>query len=368
MDWTMGQRTTRRAPSAAKSTLAPASRASVRRAGLRFVTDTAAGISRERRGGGFRYLGPTGRPVHTAAVLRRISRIVIPPAWKRVWICRDARGHIQATGFDARGRKQYRYHADWTLERESRKFDDLTEFARVLPRIREQVRRDLRRTGLPRERVLAAVVYLMERTLIRVGNDQYARTNGSYGATTLRKRHVSVRGERVRIEFAGKSGVAHEISVRDSRLSHVVASCQELPGQDLFEYLSEDGTVCRVRSNDVNDYLREISGSEFTAKEFRTWAGTVLAARALAGMDSPKTATAARRNIVEAVREVAAELGNTAAVCRKSYIHPTVLDAYAAGRLSNAPPLARPRSHPAGLSREERWILRTLKNGKKRTR
>ncbi len=341
-------------------TAAATSRHASRKAGLLFVSDQSKGILRQRRGRSFCYVGPSGRVLRSVSVLERIRKLAIPPAWENVWICSSARGHIQATGTDARGRKQYRYHADWTAHRGTTKFDRLEKFVRFLPRIRRRVARDLRRKGIPRERVLAAVVHLLERTLIRVGNDEYARTNRSYGATTLRKRHVSVRGSLVRLEFQGKSGVRHELALRDERLSEIVRTCQDLPGQDLFEYEDVDG-VRKVRSTDVNDYLREISGADFTAKEFRTWAGTVLAARALNEIGPAETRTDFRRRVSEGVRRVAAQLGNTPAVCRGSYIHPAIIEAYELQRLPKVAVRKSAFAGSADLSAEERWVIRVLR-------
>jgi len=266
----------------------------------------------------------------------RIRALAIPPAWTDVWICQDPRGHLQATGRDARGRKQHRYHAAYREHRESAKFDRMLTFAGLLPRIREQVDEDLTRRGLGREKVLAAVVRLLELTLIRVGNEEYARLNRSFGLTTLRDRHARIEGTQVRFAFTGKSGKRHEVTLRDRRLARVVARCQELPGQDLFQYVDEAGEVRDVRSEDVNGYLREIAGEDVTAKDFRTWAGTVLAYRALRALQPTDTDREARRNVVEAIRATAESLGNTPSVARRSYVHPAVLQAYLDGGIATA--------------------------------
>ena len=261
----------------------------------------------------------------------RYSNFAIPPGWENVWICPYDNGHIQATGRDARGRKQYRYHADWRQRRDDNKFGRMIAFARALPRIRRRVQRDLSRRGMPREKVLATVVRLLEATLIRVGNDEYARQNKSYGLTTMRNHHARVSGAEVRFNFRGKSGKRHEISVRDPQLSRIVRRCQDMPGQDLFGYEDEQGEHRDVGSQDVNAYLRDISGEDFTAKDFRTWAGTVLAAIALKEFEAVTHAAQAKKNVLTAIEAVAKMLGNTPAVCRKCYVHPEILDSNLAG-------------------------------------
>ena len=314
---------------------APAPRQSARSARLRYSSDDRPGISRRRHGRGFAYRDPAGRPIRDPAVLARIRALAIPPAWSDVWICEDPDGHLQATGRDARGRKQYRYHPRFRDRRERAKFDRLVGFARVLPRIRRRVDRDLSARGLPREKVLAGVVRLLELSLIRVGNDEYARLNRSFGLTTLRDRHATVRGSAVRFRFKGKSGRQHEVDIRDRRLATLVRRCQELPGQDLFQYIDGDGQLVDVTSDHVNDYLREIAGADVTTRDFRVWAGTVLAYRVLDSLDRAEGEgeAAIRRNVLEAVRHSAGRLGNTPAVARASYVHPEVLTAYAEGRL-----------------------------------
>jgi DNA topoisomerase-1 len=305
-------------------------------AGLRYVTDASPGIRRVRSGRGFRYVDPDGATVRDPVTLARIRSLAIPPAWIDVWICRSANGHIQATGRDARGRKQYRYHSRWRETRDADKYERLIAFARVQPKIRRRVEKDLARTGIPREKVLALVVRLLELTLIRVGNDEYARLNRSFGLTTMRGRHVRIGRSSIRFRFRGKSGRQHEVGLRDRRLARLVRRCQELPGQELFGYVDEEGDTRDVTSEDVNAYLREASGLDITAKDFRTWAGTVLAYRALRALQPADSPTAAKRNVVEAIREIAGRLGNTAAVARKSYVHPAVLEAYMDGDLGGA--------------------------------
>jgi DNA topoisomerase-1 len=352
----------------ATSLIAQRSVTASRRAGLVYVSDETAGYRRETRGTGFCYLSPRGRAVRDEATLRRIRSLVIPPAWTDVWICRKSNGHIQATGFDARGRKQYRYHPKWNELRETFKFDRLFEFAAALPRIRRRVTSDLEQPKLNRQRVLAAVVRLLETTLIRVGNEEYARENGSFGLTTMTKRHVNAGRKRIHFDFRGKSGVHHVIDLEDARLASIVRNCQELPGQDLFKYLDENGQVHDVRSTDVNTYLKEISGQEFTAKDFRTWAGTVLAARALKIAGDYETDAAMKRLVNVAIGQVADQLGNTKAVCRKCYIHPAVIELYCQQRVTVAVG-ARLRGRPLrSLSTEERAVLQLLKRPVRMTR
>jgi DNA topoisomerase-1 len=297
-------------------------------AGLKYVTDATPGITRVRAGRRFKYLDPEGSPLRNRSDLTRIKSLVIPPAWTDVWICPEARGHIQATGRDAKDRKQYRYHPQWREVRDETKFGRMIAFGQALPKIRARVEKDLARSGLPREKVVATVVKLLETTLIRVGNEEYARTNNSFGLTTMRNRHVDVSGEKLRFHFRGKSGKRHSISITDRRLAKVVRRCQELPGQELFQYLDDEGESRTIDSDDVNEYLREITGERFTAKDFRTWAGTVLAAMALRELESFDTKAQARKNIVRAIEQVAERLGNTPAICRKCYVHPAVIEAY----------------------------------------
>ena len=319
--------------------------AAARSAGLHFVNDDAPGIRRLRAGRGFRYVGPSGRALADPRTLARIRSLAVPPAWKDVWICPDPLGHIQATGRDAKGRKQYRYHPRWHETRDGTKYERLLEFGRALPRIRRRVREDLGRRGLPREKVLATVVRLLEKTLIRVGNEEYARANRSFGLTTLDNRHVKVRGPRIHFRFRGKSGKVHEFGIEDAELSRIVKRCQDLPGQDLFQYEDEGGRRRAVGSGDVNAYLAEASGRDFTAKDFRTWAGSVRAWWALATRPRAASGRQGRRTVNEAIEEVARRLGNTPATCRKAYIHPAVVESYLDGGLGT-----RPRRRAAGAS------------------
>lgn len=305
-------------------------------AGLRYVQDDTPGIRREGRGPRVRYVDPQGQRVRSVAELARIRALAIPPAWTAVWICPRADGHLQATGRDARGRKQYRYHARWREVRDETKYDRMLAFGRALPGLRRRVDEALALPGLPREKVLATIVRLLELTLIRVGNEEYARDNDSFGLTTLRNRHARVAGDRVHFGFRGKSGVRHAIDVRDKRLARVVKRCRELPGYELFSYLDDEGVARSVDSADVNEWLREVAGEGFTAKDFRTWAGTVLAAGALCAAGGFASEAEARRNVLDAVGAVAAKLGNTRAVCRKCYVHPGVIEGYLDGTLAGS--------------------------------
>jgi DNA topoisomerase I len=307
-----------------------------RAAGLRYVSDSAAGIRRKRSGKGFTYIAPDGAPVRQKERLNRIRALAIPPAWTGVWICPSPLGHIQATGRDARGRKQYRYHKRWRESRDETKYGRVIDFGRALPRLRKRVEHDLSLRGMPQDKVVAAVVRLLDSSNIRVGNGEYARDNESFGLTTMRQKHVAIRGEVMHFKFTGKSGRKHDVSVTDRRLAAIVRRCEELPGQELFRYLDEEGEPRTVESSDVNDYLREAAGEDFTAKDFRTWSGTVLAACELARLGPAESEAEADGNLVDAVKAVAAKLGNTAAVCRKCYVHPAVVDAYRAGRMIDA--------------------------------
>lgn len=301
-------------------------------AGLRYVSDTSPGIRRRRAGKGFVYTGLDGRPVRDVVELRRFALLGIPPAWTDVWICPRPNGHIQATGRDARGRKQYRYHGRWREVRDEAKYDRMLPFARSLPALRARIERDLALRGLPRERVLAAVVRLLDETLIRIGNEEYARQNESFGLTTLREEHADVEGTTIHFHFRGKSGKQHEIDVRDRRAAAVVKRCQDLPGHELFQY-AEDGVPRTIESSDVNDYLREVTGEEFSAKDFRTWGGSVIAAGALLALGKAESETQARKNVISAIKQAAEGLGNTPAICRKCYVHPEIIDAYLEGQL-----------------------------------
>lgn len=307
---------------------------SAREAGLRYVSADDPGIRRESSGGAFRFLRDDGSPVKDARTLARIRALVLPPAWHDVWICADPRGHLQAVGRDQRGRRQYRYHARWRETRDAGKYEHMIAFARALPRIRQRVRRDAARRKLSREKVLATVVRLLELTLVRVGNEEYARSNDSFGLSTLRDRHVTVRGSEVRFRFRGKAGKWHSIKVADRRIAPVIRKLHDLPGQRLFQYLLPDGSVHDVESGDVNAYLREISGGDFTAKDFRTWAGTTIAALALHEVARFESHAEAKRNIVAAIERTSGKLGNTPAICRKCYVHPGVFEAYLDGSLA----------------------------------
>jgi DNA topoisomerase-1 len=349
---------TRSAP--ARLTLEPAKAAKA--ASLRYVTDAQPGIARLGPARAFRYAHPNGKRVTDAATLARIKALAIPPAWTSVWICANALGHIQATGRDARGRKQYRYHAKWRKTRDKTKYEQLPAFGAALPRIRARVRKDIAAPGLPREKVLASIVRLLETTHIRVGNEEYARDNKSYGLTTMLTNHVAVKGPMIHFRFRGKSGKTHAIDLSDPRVAHIVKRCRDLPGQELFQYVDGAGRPQPIDSNDVNEYLRSISDEEFTAKEFRTWAGTLLAAHGLNAVTIPNSAAKARAAVVAMVKDVADELGNTPAVCRKCYIHPAVLNAYedrsALERWVRARAAARPKR---GLGTEETALLSFLK-------
>ena len=356
-------------PSRKTTTMPAAPVESARAAGLRYVTDRMPGIRRQMGSLGFAYYDAKGSRITDEAELERIRKLAIPPAWTDVWICPTPKGHLLATGRDARGRKQYRYHPQWRAVRDETKYDRMVAFAEALPRIRARTERDLALPGLPRDKVLATVVQLLEKTLIRVGNDEYARTNRSFGLTTLRDRHVDVNGSKVRFEFKGKSGRSHTISVNNRKLAAIVRRCRDLPGYELFQYVDESGERQVIDSADVNAYLREITGDEFTAKDFRTWAGTVLAARALQALEAPESTTAAKKNVVKAVEAVAGLLGNTPAICRKSYVHPAVVDAYSDGTLTAT--LGRRAEEVLDqiddLEPDERRVLRFLRDRAKET-
>ncbi len=332
-------------------------------AGLRYVRDDSPGIHRVKGGKSWRYVGPDGRPIHDDETLTRIRALAIPPAWTEVWICPRADGHIQATGRDAKGRKQYCYQARWRCVRDEAKYGRTLAFGQALAKIRRITNRDLELHGLPRRKVLAGVVRLLETTLIRVGNDEYARTNQSFGLTTMRDRHARIKGSSVEFRFRGKSGVQHVVSIEDPKLARVVRRCQELPGQELLQYVDDSGEVRDIDSGDVNDYLREITGEDFTAKDFRTWAGTVLAMIALQEFKTFDSQAQAQKNIVRAIESVARRLGNTPSVCRKCYIHPGILDAYLEGTMLDS---LRRRAGEAmenvrGLSSEEAAALALLR-------
>ncbi len=335
-----------------------------RRSGLRYVTVSSPGIRRRRRGRGFSYVSASGRAIRDPAELARIRALAIPPNWRDVWICPDPLGHIQATGRDSKGRKQYRYHPLYREIRDQTKFDRMLVFSEVLPKIRDRVENDLSLPGLPREKVLATVVRLLEKTLIRVGNQAYAKENRSFGLTTLRDGHVEIEGSELRFEFRGKSGVKRRVAITDTRLAGIVQQCQTLPGQELFQYVDDSGKRRDVDSGDINDYLRNITGLDVTAKDFRTWAGTMYAATALRELGPASSEQTASRNIVKAVDLVADKLGNTRAVCRKYYIHPGVVEAYREGEVVDRPPPLEPKRREratAALRRDELEVLKFLR-------
>jgi DNA topoisomerase I len=340
--------------------IAAAGVAAAQEAGLRYSSDDRPGIRRVRKGRGFAYLGADGRRIRDEDELRRVRRVAVPPAWRDVWISPSALGHIQATGRDARGRKQYRYHERWRAVRDEAKYGRLADFAKALPRIRERVEADLARSGVPRERVLATAVRLLEETFMRVGNEEYARANGSFGLTTLRAKHVDVEGSRIVFRYRGKSGKEHEVDLRDRRLARVVSRLEQIPGQELFRYLDDEGTARAIGSEDVNAYLRDVAGDDITAKDFRTWAGTVLAARALAEFGPARNERIAQKRFAEAIDVVAERLGNTRAVCRKCYVHPALLDVYTAGRLPRALARAERARKGRGLSSHESAVAAML--------
>jgi DNA topoisomerase-1 len=329
---------------------------------LVYVGDDTPGIRRIRKGKGFSYLRPDGRVLRDPSVVRRIKHLAIPPAYEDVWICADPDGHIQATGRDARGRKQYRYHPRWREVRDVTKYEEMVVFGRLLPQIRTRIANDMSKRGLPREKILATIVWLLQATLIRVGNDDYARENKSYGLTTLRNRHVEIEGPTLRFEFKGKSGKIWKLKLRDRRIARVVKACQDLPGQDLFQYIDENGALHGVSSGDVNAYLKEITDQDITAKHFRTWAGTVLAAIALSEFSAFDSRTSAKKNIKAAIERVAKRLGNTPTICRKCYVHPEVLDAYLDGAQLEgvSHEVEAALESPADLSREEAALLGLL--------
>lgn len=332
---------------------------------LRYVSGDEAGYRRVKRGKKFSYMDENGKPVTDERELRRIRSLVLPPAWKNVWITKHADGHLQATGIDARGRKQYRYHPLWRQARDQFKYERVLEFGRALPRIRARVEEDLKLPELDRRKVLATVVRLLETTLIRVGNDEYARDNKSFGLTTMRDQHVHVQGCRIRFRFKGKSGKLHDVALDNCELAKVVKKCRDVPGQELFQYVDASGKRRRVTSTDVNRYLKEITGESFTAKDFRTWAGTVLAALALREMEDAPSLRIAKKNIVQAIERVSMKLGNTPSICRKCYVHPAIFDSYLDGSLVQE--LKRRASRAleekgSGLDADERVVMRFLKS------
>jgi DNA topoisomerase-1 len=336
---------------------------SSRQARLRYVTDAKPGITRKKHGKSFQYFDADGKRIIDAETLKRIKSLVIPPAWTDVWICPLANGHLQATGRDARKRKQSRYHPRWREVRDETKYERMKLFGAALPKIREQVERDLALPGLPREKVLATIVRLLETTFIRIGNEEYARENKSYGLTTLRDKHVEIEGAKVHFKFKGKSGKMHDIDVQDRQLARIVKKCQDVPGYELFQYIDEEGNHRSVDASDVNDYLRAITDEGFTAKDFRTWAGTVLACALLRQIGPCETQTQAKKNVVEAIKAVAERLGNTPSVCRKCYVHPAVIEKYMSGAMVKAfedEVKTAVAKTPHELGQEEMDLLRLL--------
>jgi DNA topoisomerase-1 len=330
---------------------------SAKAAHLRYVSDEMPGIRREKHGEHFAYYAPDGSKIDDEKELTRIKALAVPPAYSDVWICPIANGHIQATARDARGRKQYRYHKRWRETRDENKYERMIAFAQCLPKVRKRIEADLALPGLPREKVLATIVQLLETTAIRVGNDEYAKDNNSFGLTTLRNKHAKIEGSKVRFSFRGKSGVRHALNLRDRRLARIIRQCQDLPGQQLFEYLEDDGTPRAIDSSDVNEYIREISGDEFSAKDFRTWVGTVTCANLLAQEVVEETQGDPKQRVAAVIKDVAKRLGNTPAICRKCYVHPAIVDAFLEqGRLA---PSRAPRNRD-GLESEETFALALL--------
>jgi DNA topoisomerase-1 len=337
---------------------------SAKAARLRYVSDDTSGIKRRKSGKGFVYI-QDGKIIRDAHELGRFKSLAIPPAWRDVWICPLPLGHLQATGRDAKGRKQHRYHPRWREVRDETKYHRMRDFGKLLPAIRRRVKQDLALPGLPREKVLATVLRLLETSMIRVGNDEYRRQNNSFGLATLRSRHVNVSGSSIRFEFRGKSGIQHAVDLNDRRLARIIKQCQELPGYELFQYIGDDGERHAIDSGDVNDYLRQIGGGEFSSKDFRTWVGTVLAARALGQFQGGDSNAERKKTIQQAIESVAKRLGNTKTVCRKCYIHPAVIDAYTDGSLLQVlrRHAKKPANHARGFAPEEALVLALL-NGK----
>ena len=350
-------------------TVATANLEAAKAAGLRYMRDELPGITRRQRGGHFIFFDPAGKRITDRAEVERIRSLAIPPAYTNVWISPVANGHLQATGRDARGRKQYRYHKRWREVRDENKFDRMIDFAQALPKIRKALDEHLALPGLPREKVLATVVQLLETTLIRVGNEEYAKANDSYGLSTLESRHVQIEGATVRFRFKGKSGVRHAVDLQDRRLAKIIRACRDIPGQELFQYVDDAGEYHSIDSEAVNDYIRTISGGDFTAKDFRTWVGTVTCAVMLKEAPRFDSEGETKKQVVETIRQVSERLGNTAAVCRKCYVHPTVIECYLEG--SGFPLMQRKRQRKNAtngeLTSEERMTLRLLKNRLKQT-
>jgi len=344
---------------------APEYVSSAQAVGLKYVTDAMPGIRRKRHGRGFSYVDPEGRVIRERAAIRRFRSLVIPPAWTDVWICPEPDGHLQVTARDLRGRKQYRYHPSFREHRDGTKFERMLSLSDVLPKIRERVEHDIALPGLARDKVMATLVWLLERTLIRVGSTEYAKANKSFGLTTLRRRHVQIAGSTLRFDFRGKSGVVHEVAVADRRIARIVQRCRDLPGQELFQYVDDDGRRQSVEAEDVNAYLRAVAGREVTAKDFRTWAGTMLVAEFLRAIGPARTKKEAERNVVQAIDRTAERLGNTRSVCRKYYIHPALIGAYLEGSVlppqPDAPGTRRQEGQPSTLRRHEQEVLAFLK-------
>lgn len=356
----MGQALRREREEPDGATLKPDPAKAAKEIGLRYVNDAMPGIKRRRTGRSFSYYDAAGQKIGDPDVLKRIRSLVLPPAWKDVWICRYPNGHLQATGIDARGRKQYRYHPKWRAFRDETKYGRMVAFGRALPALRARVEQDLRRQGLPREKILATIVRLLQDTLIRIGNREYVKQNKSFGLTTLRNRHIAVENDVVHFEFKAKSGIMRRLDLKDRRLARIVKSCKDLPGQDLFQYIDADGARHGVGSDDVNRYIKDATGQDFTAKDFRTWSGTVLAALSLRGLIEYDSEAAAKRNIVRAIEIVAGKLGNTVAICRKCYIHPAILDAYLDGSFHDA--LCAEAGECGDLTADEAAVLAFLQN------
>ncbi len=328
---------------------------------LRYVNDGQPGFSRKRHGAKFRYLNIDGKPLKDPAHLARIKSLAIPPAWEDVWICQHTNGHLQATGRDSRGRKQYRYHQQWREVRDEMKYDHLAEFGLHLPLIRKVVDKELARPGISRTKVLATIVYLLESTMIRIGNDAYAKNNQSFGLTTLRNRHVQVNGSQIEFHFRGKSGIEHQIQLRDSRLARIIKRIKDLPGYELFQYMDSDGLRHAIDSSDVNEYLKEITGRDYTAKDFRTWSGTVHTTLALRSLQQFTTVAEAKKNITQAIEAAAKKLGNTPAICRKCYVHPLIIENYMAGKMTDITENANDmEDENRALAFIERYILDML--------
>jgi DNA topoisomerase-1 len=350
-------------PSATAADAARDATAAASSAGLRYVHDYQPGIARRKRGKHFHYVDADGHAVKDAATLTRIKSLVIPPAWADVWICMQPLGHLQATGRDARGRKQYRYHPRWRALRDESKYERMLSFGKALPAIRCAVGAALKQPGLPREKVLATIVYLLEATMMRIGNEEYARDNKSFGLTTLRERHVRLDGSKVRFRFRGKSGVNHEVEVQDRRLANIIRRTLDLPGQELFQYMDDEGNPHTVGSADVNEYLQAIAGEDYTAKDFRTWSGTVLAAVALLEYEKFDSQAQARKNVVQAIESVAKKLGNTPTICRKCYVHPALIESYLDGTMLKAlRRRARQQLQEDSLRPEEAAVLALLQH------